>query len=82
MTAALDEVKANEAKRAVLQKKGDLALRILIDAASCEFFLQDEISASYGQIMAGKALELRCAEGLTVQGRAWAMRSIWNGHED
>lgn len=69
-------------KRAVLQKKGDLALRILTDAASCEFFLQDEISASYGQIMAGKALELCCAEGLTVQGRAWAMRSIWNGHED
>ena len=65
-----------------LQQIGPLRLRVLTDRTSCEFFLQDEISASYGQIMAGKALELCCAEGLTVLGRAWAMRSIWNGHED
>ena len=69
-------------RRAALQSGGDLALRVLTDTASCEFFLQDEISASYGQIMAGRALELRCAEGLTVRGRAWPMRSIWSGHED
>jgi len=64
-------------KQCTLQKKGALSLRILTDTASCEFFLQDEISASYGQDMTGKALELRCAEGLSVEGLAWGMRSIW-----
>lgn len=69
-------------KRFATQKKGVLSLRVLTDAASCEFFLQDEISASYGQEMAGKALELCCAEGLWAEGKAWAMQSIWNEYED
>ena len=69
-------------KRYVTQRKGVLSLRILTDTASCEFFLQDEISASYGQEMAGKALELGCEAGLAADGIAWTMKSIWNGYED
>lgn len=62
----------------ILRKKGALSLRVLTDTASCEFFLQDEISASYGQEMAGKALKIHCSEGVSVEGASVAMRSIWN----
>lgn len=60
-----------------LQKKGNLSLRMLTDTASCEFFLQDEISASYGQEIAGKALEIRSEGSVSIEGTSVAMRSIW-----
>ena len=66
------------AKSFTLQKKGALSLRALTDTYSCEFFLQDEISASYGTDMAGKALSVCCEDGMTVEGTAYAMKSIWN----
>lgn len=64
-------------QRCTLQKKGALSLRLLTDTASCEFFLQDEISASYGQEIAGKTLEITCPGGAAIEGEAIAMRSIW-----
>ena len=63
-------------KKFTLQKKGALSLRILTDVMSCEFFIQDEISASYGQEMAGKPLTLQGS--LEGSGLCWAMKSIWN----
>lgn len=65
-------------KSFTLQKKGALSLRALTDTVSCEFFLQDEISASYGTDIAGKALEIDCEQGMTIEGTAYAMKSIWN----
>ena len=65
-------------KSFTLQKKGALSLRILTDTHSCEFFLQDEISASYGTDMAGTALCIGCETGMTVEGSSFAMKSIWN----
>lgn len=61
-----------------LQKKGALSLRVLTDTASCEFFLQDEISASYGQDMAGQPLRIQCEKGASIEGSTIAMKSIWN----
>lgn len=64
-------------KRAVLQKKGALCIRLLTDTMSSEFFLQDEVSATYGQEMAGKRMVIRCEAGMTVLGCTWKMKSIW-----
>ena len=60
-----------------LQKKGPLELRVLTDTMSCEFFLQDEISASYGQDMHGKTLSLYCESGFSAKGITYTMKSIW-----
>ena len=64
-------------KRFTLQKKGPLSLRLLTDTMSSEFFLQDEISASYGQEMAGKALEIEGGEDLSVEAAIYRMKRIW-----
>lgn len=68
-------------KQFTLQKKGGLKLRALTDTCSCEFFLQDEISASYGTSVSGKTLEIRCEGECSIQGTCYAMKSIWNENE-
>lgn len=65
------------AKEAILQKNGVLHLRVLSDTMSCEFFLQDEISASYGQNMHGETLQLQCADSFSTRGEIYRMKSIW-----
>lgn len=62
----------------ILQKKGALKLRILIDTMSCEFFLQDEISASYGQDMREKTIDLHCKSGFSAEAITYGMKSIWH----
>lgn len=62
----------------VLQKKDILQLRILIDTMSCEFFLQGEISASYGQNMLGKTVDLYCEDGFSATVTTYVMKSIWH----
>ena len=64
-------------KRARLLRGGPLSLRLLTDVMSSEFFLQDEISASYGQEMEGKALRVTAARGAAVRMTAYGMRGIW-----
>ncbi len=64
-------------KRHVFQKNGPLSLRLLTDTMSSEFFLQNEISASYGQRMKGKKLILQCENGLSAKGKIYRMGSIW-----
>lgn len=61
----------------ILQKKGALELRILTDTMSCEFFLQDEISASYGQDMRGKTVQMFCQAGFSAEGTTHVLKSIW-----
>lgn len=69
-------------KQFTLQKKGALSLRALTDTCSCEFFLQNEISASYGTSIPGKSLEIRSEGRFSIQGTSYAMKSIWNEDED
>ena len=64
-------------KETVLQRKGPLRLRVLTDRTSCEFFLQGEISASYGQPMKDVPLDFSSADEFSLAGRRWAMQSIW-----
>ena len=61
-----------------LTKKGALELRVLWDTMSCEFFLQEEISASYGQDMRGKKLEINCETGFSAEAEVYGMKSIWH----
>ena len=61
----------------MLQRKGPLRLRVLTDRTSCEFFLQGEISASYGQPMKDVPLDFSSADEFSLAGRRWAMQSIW-----
>lgn len=61
----------------ILQKRGALELRMLSDTMSCEFFLQEEISASYGQDMHGKTLRLYSEAGFSAEGTTYGMKSIW-----
>lgn len=65
-------------KKFTLQKNGSLELRILVDTMSCEFFLQNEISASYGQDMHGNALQLYCETGFSAEGETYQMKRIWS----
>ena len=60
-----------------LQQIGPLRLRVLTDRTSCEFFLQGEVSASYGLSMRDVPIDISSATAFSVQGRRWRMRSIW-----
>ena len=60
-----------------LERNGPLHLRVLTDRMSCEFFLQEEISASYGMQMEGRAIEVETEGALVVKGMRYAMRGIW-----
>ncbi len=64
-------------KRLALQKKGMLSVRLLADTMSCEFFLQEEISASYSQKMAGETLEIGGPDDMKVEATIYRMKSIW-----
>lgn len=74
---ATGEVCFDGERRYTLQKKGALQLRVLTDKMSCEFFLQREISASYGMDMDGKSIEISTQGAMDVNGQRWEMRSIW-----
>lgn len=60
-----------------LQRKGDLHLRFLTDVMSCEFFLQQEISASYGIYMKERPIVLSCEDEFSVHGVSYAFSDIW-----
>ena len=64
-------------KRAVLMERGPLRLRLLTDRMSSEFFLQDEVSASYGQQMDGLSLSIAAPEGASVRASIYSMKGIW-----
>lgn len=60
-----------------LQRKGDLRLRFLTDVMSCEFFLQQEISASYGIHMKERPIVLTCDGEMAITGVSYALGGIW-----
>ncbi|MBQ8087543.1 MAG: glycoside hydrolase family 32 protein [Clostridia bacterium] len=64
-------------KRVKLMRSGALLLRLLTDTMSSEFFLQNEISASYGQEIAGKILRVT-GQNLRIEAEIYHMDSIWN----
>ena len=64
-------------KRAVLMERGPLRLRLLTDRMSSEFFLQDEISASYGQQMDGLSFSIEAPQGASVRASIYRMKGIW-----
>ena len=44
---------------------------------SSEFFLQDEISASYGQQMDGLSFSIEAPQGASVRASIYRMKGIW-----
>lgn len=60
-----------------LLRSGPLELRVLTDRMSCEFFLQREISTSYGIQMEGRTIEIETSGALAVEGTRYAMCGIW-----
>ena len=64
-------------KLAMLMTRGPLRLRLLTDRMSSEFFLQDELSASYGQQMDGLALSVAAPEGASIRASIYRMKGIW-----
>ena len=64
-------------KTCILEKKGPLHLRMLTDIMSCECFLQEEISATYGMDMRNRPILLTCEGRLNVSGTSYALSRIW-----
>lgn len=60
-----------------LQNAGPLKLRFLTDVMSCEFFLQEEVSASYGLEMKDRCVSIHCDGPFTVEGTSFEMKGIW-----
>ena len=60
-----------------LQNSGPLKLRFLTDVMSCEFFLQEEVSASYGLEMKDRCVSIWCDGPFTVEGISHEMKGIW-----
>ena len=58
---------------------GPLSIRIITDRRSTEFFINGEVSASYGCGDAQKTLELY-GDDARLDGRLWAMESIWKNN--
>jgi len=61
----------------VLEQKGRLELRVFTDTASCEFFLQKEISVTFGPDMRKSALEILCEEEMDVTVTSREMGKFW-----
>ena len=62
-----------------LTDDGPLNIRVITDRCSTEFFINGEISASYGCGDAQKTLELY-GDDVRLDGRLWAMESIWKNN--
>lgn len=65
------------ARAFTLSRKGALSLRVLTDRMSCEFFLQEEISASYCLPMQDAALVVEGEGAWSAEGEGHAMSGIW-----